>query len=71
MVDLGVTEKDFHTEWYLTGRKNQLLQELAKSLGDVEMYKIARELRSVMRELNNLQGKNADKNKMLSGKWRK
>lgn len=54
MIDLGITEKDFHTEWYLTGRKNQLLQELAESLGDVEMYKVARELRKVMQELNNL-----------------
>ena len=31
MVDLGVTEKDFHTKWYLTGRKNDLLKELADS----------------------------------------
>ena len=50
----GITEKDFHTEWYLTGRKNQLLQELAESLGDVEMYKVARELKKVIQELNSL-----------------
>ena len=59
MVDLGVTEKDFHTRWYLTGRKNQLLQELAESLSDVEMYKVARELRKVIKELNNLPPENA------------
>lgn len=51
MVDLGVTEKDFHTKWYLTGRKNDLLKELADSVGDVEMYKVARELKKVMKEL--------------------
>lgn len=54
MVDLDVEENDLHTEWYLTGRKNQLLQELADSLGDVEMYRIARELKQVMKELNKL-----------------
>ena len=54
MIDLGIAEKDFHTEWYLTGRKNQLLQELAESLGDVEMYKVARELKKVIQELNSL-----------------
>ena len=54
MIDLGITEKDFHTKWYLTGRKNQLLQELAESLGDVEMYKVARELKKVIQELNSL-----------------
>ena len=54
MIDLGITEKDFHTEWYLTGRKNQLLQELAESFGDVEMCKVARELKKVIQELNSL-----------------
>ena len=54
MVDLGLTDKDFHSKWYLTGRKNQLLKELAESLGDVEMYKVARELKKVMQELNSL-----------------
>ena len=51
MVDLGLTEKDFHTKWYLTGRKNQLLKDLSKTLGDVEMYKVARELKKVVKEL--------------------
>ena len=54
MVDLGLTEKDFHSKWHLTTVKNQLLQELAESLGDVEMYKVARELKKVMQELNSL-----------------
>ena len=53
-VDLGLTKKDFHTRWYLTWRKNQLLKELADSLGDKETLKVARELKKVMRELNNL-----------------
>lgn len=53
-VVLGLTEKDFHTRWYLTGRKNQLLKELADSLGDTETLKVARELKKVLRELNNL-----------------
>lgn len=59
MVDLysafGVTEKVLHTKWYLTGRKNQLLQELTESLGDVEMYRVARKLKAVMKELYSLQ----------------
>jgi hypothetical protein len=57
MVDLGITEKDFHTRWYLTGRKNILLQELADSLGDAEMYQVARELRTVVRELKEIEEK--------------
>ena len=55
MVDLGVTEKDFHTKHYLTGRKNQLLQDLANSVGDAEMHKVARELKKVVKELLELQ----------------
>lgn len=35
-------------------QKNQLLQELANSLGDVEMYRIARELKQVIQELEAL-----------------
>lgn len=51
MIDLGIKEQDFHTEWYLTRRRNQLLNDLANTLGDVEMYMIARELRQVVKEL--------------------
>ena len=39
MVDLGITKEDFHTKWYLTGRKNYLLKEMSESLGDVELLK--------------------------------
>lgn len=54
MIDLGITEEDFHTKWYLTGMKNKLLNELANSVGDVQMYKIARELRQVVKELKEI-----------------
>ena len=53
MIDLGITEEDFHTKWYLTGRKNDLLKQLSQSVGDVEMIPIARELKQVMIELYN------------------
>ena len=55
MVDLGITEEDFHTKWYLTGRKNYLLKEMSESLGDAELLNIARELKKVLIELKNVQ----------------
>ena len=51
MVDMGLTKEDFHTEWHLVTRKNHLLEQLANSLGDAEMYPICRELRLVLKEL--------------------
>ncbi len=30
MIDLGITENDYHTEWCLTGRKNQLLKRIIR-----------------------------------------
>lgn len=51
MVDLEITEEDFHTKWYLTSRKNQLLKELANCVGDMEILVIARELKQVVSEL--------------------
>lgn len=55
MIDLGITEEDFHTKWYLTGRKNNLLKELRDSLGDREMIPIARELKNVLKELKEIE----------------
>lgn len=57
MVYLEISEEDFHTKWYLTGIKNQLLRELSESLGDIEMIRIARELKKVMQELYSLEDK--------------
>ena len=37
--------------------KNKLLNALANSLGDVEMYEIARELKKVVKELEELKDK--------------
>lgn len=61
MVDLGITEKDFHTEWYLTGRKNQLLKELSECIGDKEILIVARELKKVVSELKTKYGESEDK----------
>lgn len=55
MTDLGITENDYHTEWYLTGRKNQLLKELSECVGDKELLEIARELKKVVFELQTKQ----------------
>ena len=65
MVDLGVTEADFHTKWYLTGRKNELLKELSETLSDVEMYKTTRELRKVMQELRTDKASNKSRKNQL------
>lgn len=51
MVDLSIMEKDFHTKWYLTGRKNQLLKELSECIGDKEILAVARKLKNVIVEL--------------------
>lgn len=56
MVDLGITEKDLHTEWYLTGRKNQLLKELSECVGDKEILAVARKLKKVVSELQTKYG---------------
>lgn len=56
MVDLGITEKDLHTEWYLIGRKNQLLKELSECVGDKEILMVARELKKVVSELQTKYG---------------
>ena len=61
MVDLDITEKDLHTEWYLTGRKNQLLKELSECVGDKEILAVARELKKVVSELQTKYGKSEEK----------
>ena len=61
MVDLGITEKDFHTEWYLTGRKNQLLKELPECVGDKEIIVVARKLKKVVSELQTKYGESDEK----------
>lgn len=61
MVDLSITEKDFHTEWYLTGRKNQLLKELSECIGDKEILIVARELKKVVSELKTKYGESDEK----------
>ena len=30
MVDLDITEKDLHTEWYLTGRKKSVVKGIVR-----------------------------------------
>lgn len=52
MVYWDLSDKEL--KWYLTNRKNQLLQDLTQTLGDVEMVKVARELKQVLQELNTL-----------------
>lgn len=54
MVDFGYTEKRVAYRMASDRQKNQLLQELANSLGDIEMYRIARELKQVIQELEAL-----------------
>lgn len=61
MVDLGITEKDLHTEFYLTGRKNQLLKELSECVGDKEILVVAKELKKVISELHTKYGESEDK----------
>lgn len=61
MVDLGITENDFHTEWYLKGRKNQLLKELSECVGDKEILVVARELKKVISELQTKYGESEEK----------
>lgn len=61
MVDLGITEKDLHTEWCLTGRKNQLLKELSECVGDKEIIVVARELKKVVSELQTKYGESDEK----------
>ena len=61
MVDLGITEEDFHTKRYLTGRKNQLLKELSECVGDKEILIVARELKKVVSELKTKYGESDEK----------
>lgn len=55
MVDLEITETDFHTKWYLTGMKNKLLKELSECIGDAETLIIARKLKVILKELKQLE----------------
>ena len=61
MVDLSITEKDLHTEFYLTGRKNQLLKELSECVGDKEILVVAKELKEVIYELHTKYGESDEK----------